>query len=85
MATETPRYQLTTAAFMPKEPGGRNQYLEAETVITFEGVPSWHMRPLNDAAKDAVKKAFPSGQQDPGRVLIQKVASTKFEIEPKLA
>ena len=79
MATETPRYRLTTAAHIAKEPGGRKQYLDAGEVITYDGVPGWHMQPLNDAAEAAVKKAFPGGQKDPSREMIQEVASTKFD------
>jgi hypothetical protein len=78
MAAETPRYRLTTAAFMPPAPGGLTQYLNAGAEVAYEGSPGWHMTPINDTAKDAVKKAFPGGQKDPTRELIQKVASAKF-------
>ena len=85
MASETPRYRLTTAGYMPLEPGGRKQFVEAGMEVSYLESPDWHMQPLNDAAREAVKKAFPRGQEDPGRVLIQKVASTKFSPNPEQA
>lgn len=65
--TEKPRYRLVTQAYI-------NDILyEPDQVITYEGVPGWHMAPENEAAR-LMKEKHPQKQPDP----IEEMTSLKM-------
>jgi hypothetical protein len=66
-SSEKPRYKLTTQAYI-----GDVLY-EPEQVITYEGVPGWHMEPENDAARE-MKRLHPQSRPDP----IEEMTSLKM-------
>jgi hypothetical protein len=77
---EMPKYELTRPAHIAPAPGQRVQYCDAGRHILHDGVPGFHMKPLNDPARDAVKKAFGGKEQvDPAVVAIQEAATKKFD------
>ncbi len=76
---EEPRYRLAAAAHISPAPGQRVQFLDAGAEIIHNGVPGWHMEPINDAARAAVKKTFPDGQVDPERSMLQNLVTQRFD------
>jgi hypothetical protein len=55
---EAPKYRLTECAYI-------NDILyEPGAIITYEGVPGWHMEPANKAAR-LMKEKHPSEYRDP--------------------
>jgi hypothetical protein len=53
-----PRYKLTEAAYIDDK-----LYQEGDT-INYDGIPGYHMEPLDKAAED-MKKKYPSVKPDP--------------------
>jgi hypothetical protein len=58
MKPGAPRYRLTEPAYID------DQLLEAGREINFEGIPGYHMEPLDDAARE-MKAKYPSQYVDP--------------------
>lgn len=80
MPDEAPRYRLTRPAHIAPVPGQRVQFMDAGREIVYEGIPGFHMEPINEAAKAAVKKTFKGGEQiDPERAAIQSLATSRFD------
>jgi hypothetical protein len=52
---EPPQYQLTEKAYI------HDVLYEPGASVYFDGIPGPHMEPLNDAAKEMVKKHPPQG------------------------
>jgi hypothetical protein len=58
VSKEAPRYVLTEPAYID------DRLYAAEQEVTFEGIPGYHMTPINDAAK-AMKKKHNKEYLDP--------------------
>lgn len=61
-AKEPPQYKLTEPAYI------HDVLYEAGATIWFDGIPGYHMEPLNDAARDMIEKHKPR-HSDPIRDL----------------
>lgn len=77
--SDLPRYRLTQPAYMPPAPGQKLRVLEAGTEVDFAGTPGYHMEPINDAARAAVKKLGDRKTVDPERAAIQALATQRFD------
>lgn len=50
---ETPRYRLTEKAYL------NDTLMDVDAEVDFTGIPGYYMKPLNQAAKDMLKKYPP--------------------------
>jgi hypothetical protein len=77
--SDMPKYRLTRAAHNRPSPGRPLRVMKAGEEIETNDVPGYHMEPINDAAKEVVRKLGLQSQEDPERVAIRNLATAKFD------